>query len=79
MWEPALRAIAAKGRYYNPRVDSPFLKKSQNFNRIARRTLRLQCLRVYHALSAAQLARIREIIEAHQDEFIDAWSIHFSR
>ena len=32
-----------------------------------------------HALSAAKLARIREIIEAHQDEFIDAWTIHFGR
>jgi len=116
--------IAAKGRSYNPLVDSPFLKKSQNFNRIAERACHLQCSRMSptihrergfrffffsreehrkhihvhcgegeakywlepevklarnHALSAAQLARIREIIEAHQDEFIDAWTIHFRR
>ena len=74
-----MRAIAAKGRSYNPLVDGPFLKKSQNFNRIARRTRRLQCSRGNHALSTAQLARIREIIEAHRDEFIDAWTIHFDR
>ena len=119
-----MRAIAAKSRSYNPLGDGPFLKKSQNFNPIARRTRHLQCSRMSptihrergfrffffsreehrkhvpvpcaegeakfwlepqvklarnHALSTAQLARIREIIEAHKDEFIDAWTIHFSR
>ncbi len=32
-----------------------------------------------HGLSAAQLARIRKIVEAHKDEFIDAWTFHFGR
>jgi hypothetical protein len=30
-----------------------------------------------HGLSALHLAKIRKIIEAHQDEFIDAWNSHF--
>lgn len=30
-----------------------------------------------YGISAAQLTKIREIIEAHQDEFIDAWNSHF--
>ena len=30
-----------------------------------------------YGLSTAQLARIKQIIEAHQDDFIDAWNTHF--
>ena len=32
-----------------------------------------------HGLSAAQLARIRKIVETYKDEFIDAWTFHFGR
>ncbi len=39
-------------------------------------TPRLECAR-NHGLSGLQLARIREIIEARRDEFIDAWNEHF--
>jgi len=30
-----------------------------------------------HGLSAAQLARIGKIIEAHENELINAWNSHF--
>ncbi len=31
-----------------------------------------------HGLSAQQLARIREIVEAHENELINAWNLHFN-
>ncbi len=30
-----------------------------------------------HGLSATQLARIRKIVEAHENELIHAWHSHF--
>ena len=30
-----------------------------------------------HGLSPGQLAKIREIVEAHENELINAWNFHF--
>ncbi len=30
-----------------------------------------------HGLSAQQLAKIRKIVETHEDELINAWNTHF--